>query len=174
MPISIDGTGTITGLSAGGLPDLSITAADIADNAITTAKIDSNAVTTAKVNAASITAAKLDGAQTGSAPIYGVRAWCIFNGTTTGTNAPTSAGNVSSVIRNTTGDYTITFSTAMPNANYAVIGNGSLISTSDAACIFPGTLTTSSATIYSGQPGRAGVNARILLDCPYISISIIL
>lgn len=154
MPISITGTGTITGLSAGGLPDDCITTAEIAGSAVTPAK--------------------LSGAQTGSAPIYGVRAWCIFNGTTTGTNAPTSAGNVSSIIRNTTGDYTITFSTAMPNANYAVIGNGGLISTSDAGCIFPGTLTTSSATIYSGQPGRAGANARILLDCPYISISIIL
>jgi len=154
MPISINGTGTITGISAGGLPDDCITTAEIAGSAVTPAK--------------------LSGAQTGSAPIYGVRAWCIFNGTTTGTNAPTSAGNVSSVIRNTTGDYTITFSTAMPNANYAVIGNGNLISTSDAACIFPGTLTTSSATIYSGQPGRAGVNSKILLDCSYISISIIL
>jgi hypothetical protein len=154
MPISINGTGTITGISAGGLPDDCITTAEIAGSAVTPAK--------------------LSGAQTGSAPIYGVRAWCIFDGTTTGTNAPTSAGNVSSVIRNTTGDYTITFSTAMPNANYVVIGNGSIISASDAACIFPGTLTTSSATIYSGQPGRSGVNTRILLDCPYISISIIL
>jgi hypothetical protein len=39
MPISINGTGTITGISAGGLPDLSITTADIADSAITTAKL---------------------------------------------------------------------------------------------------------------------------------------
>jgi hypothetical protein len=44
MPISITGTGTITGLSAGGLPDLSITTDDIADSAITTAKIAAGAV----------------------------------------------------------------------------------------------------------------------------------
>jgi hypothetical protein len=44
MPISINGTGTITGVSAGGLPDLSITTADIADSAITTAKIAAGAV----------------------------------------------------------------------------------------------------------------------------------
>jgi hypothetical protein len=110
MPISIDGTGTITGLSAGGLPDLSITTADIADSAITTAKI---------ANAA-VVAADLSGAQTGSAPIYGVRAWCTFNGATTGTNAPTSGGNVSTVARTATGSYTITFSTAMATANYCV------------------------------------------------------
>jgi len=50
MPISIDGTGTITGLSAGGLPDLSITTADIADSAITTAKIAAGAVVPADLS----------------------------------------------------------------------------------------------------------------------------
>jgi hypothetical protein len=39
MPISINGTGTITGISAGGLPDASIVTADIADNAVTYAKL---------------------------------------------------------------------------------------------------------------------------------------
>jgi hypothetical protein len=53
MPIAINGTGTITGISVGGLPD------------------------------AIITGAELDGAQTGSAPIYGARAWVCFNGTGT-------------------------------------------------------------------------------------------
>jgi len=39
MPISINGTGTITGISAGGLPDDSITTAEIAGSAVTTAKL---------------------------------------------------------------------------------------------------------------------------------------
>jgi len=118
MPIAINGTGTITGISAGGLPDDCITTADIAGSA----------VTSAKVNSASITAAKLDGAQTGSAPIYGVRAWCTFNGATTGTNAPTSGANVSTVQRTATGSYTITFSTALATSSYCIIAmtdNGS-------------------------------------------------
>ena len=68
----------------------------------------------------SITAPKLSGAQTGSAPIFGVRAWVNFNGT--GTVAINGSGNVSSVIDNGTGDYTINFATALPNANYAVSG----------------------------------------------------
>ena len=69
----------------------------------------------------------------GSAPVYACRAWCRFTGTTTGTNAPTAGGNVSTVTRNSTGDYTINFTTAMPDANYAFIctasftGDGSVI-----------------------------------------------
>jgi len=68
----------------------------------------------------SITALKLNGAQTGSAPIYGIRAWCVFNGTTTGNNAPTAGGNITSVTRNAAGDYTVNFTTNMPSINYAV------------------------------------------------------
>ena len=39
MPITISGSGTITGLTAGGLPDGSIAAADLADNAVTAGKL---------------------------------------------------------------------------------------------------------------------------------------
>jgi hypothetical protein len=39
MPISITRTGTITGISAGGLPDDCITTAEIAGSAVTTAKL---------------------------------------------------------------------------------------------------------------------------------------
>ena len=100
MPITINGSGTITGLSAGGLPDGSIVTADIAN--------------------AAITAAKLDGAQNGSAPIYAARAWVNFNGT--GTVAIRASGNVSSITDNNVGDFTVNFTTAMPDANYTTIG----------------------------------------------------
>jgi hypothetical protein len=43
MPITIDGSGTITGLSAGGLPDATIVTADIADANVTAAKLASGA-----------------------------------------------------------------------------------------------------------------------------------
>ena len=75
MPITINGTGTITGISAGGLPDACIVADDLASNAVTTAKVADANITTAKIADANITAAKLSGAQSGSAPIYGCRAW---------------------------------------------------------------------------------------------------
>jgi hypothetical protein len=80
--------------------------------------IGSSKVVTAMVNNGAITAAKLDGAQTGSAPIYGCRAWVFFNGTT---SPPTinASGNVTSVTKNGVGDYTVNFTTALPNANYA-------------------------------------------------------
>jgi len=57
----------------------------------------------------------------GSAPLYGCRAWCVFDGTLSGTNAPTAGGNVTSVIRNGTGDYTVNFTTAMPDANFSAV-----------------------------------------------------
>lgn len=66
---------------------------------------------------ASITAAELSGAQSGSAPIYAARAWVNFNGT--GTVAIRASGNVSSITDNGTGDYTVNFTTAMSDANYA-------------------------------------------------------
>ena len=44
------------------------------------------------------------------------RAWVNFNGT--GTIAARGSGNVSSLTDNGTGDYTITFQTSMPDANY--------------------------------------------------------
>jgi len=51
------------------------------------------------------------------ATAYGCRAWVNFNGT--GTVAIRASGNVSSITDNGTGDYTVNFSTAMTDANYA-------------------------------------------------------
>lgn len=66
----------------------------------------------------------------GSAPIYACRAWVNFNGTT-GSGVGHSditinaSGNVSSITDNGTGDYTVNFTTAMPDGNYALSGSGS-------------------------------------------------
>ena len=57
----------------------------------------------------------------GSAPVYACRAWVNFNGT--GTVAIRASGNVSSITDNGTGDYTVNFTTAMPDANYAAVGS---------------------------------------------------
>jgi len=51
---------------------------------------------------------------TGSAPVYACRAWVNFDGDTT----IRESGNVSSITDNGTGNYTVNFSTAMPDANY--------------------------------------------------------
>ena len=97
MPISIAGSGTITGISAGGLPDDCITTAEIAANAVTTAKL-------------------------GTAEASGLcKAWVNFNGT--GTVAIRASYNVSSITDNGTVDYTVNFTTAMVDTNYSVSGN---------------------------------------------------
>jgi hypothetical protein len=55
-----------------------------------------------------------------SAVAYGCRAWVNFNGT--GTVAIRGSGNVSSITDNGTGDYTVNFTTAMVDANFATTG----------------------------------------------------
>jgi hypothetical protein len=58
----------------------------------------------------------------GSAPLFACRAWVNFNGTAT--VAIRASGNVSSITDNGVGDYTVNFTTAMPDANYAMSGSG--------------------------------------------------
>jgi hypothetical protein len=102
-------------------------AASVVRGGLINADIDAAAaIAGSKLADGGITAAKLDGAQTGSAPIYGCRAWVNFDGTSV-TNvggedrcAISANGNVSKVVRNSTGDYTVHFTTALDDANYAV------------------------------------------------------
>lgn len=57
----------------------------------------------------------------GSAPKYACRAWVNFSGLTS-PGTINSSGNVSSVARNGTGDYTVNFTTALPDADYSIAG----------------------------------------------------
>ena len=50
MAIAINGSGTVTGISVGGLPDGIVDAGTLASNAVETAKINANAVTVAKAS----------------------------------------------------------------------------------------------------------------------------
>jgi hypothetical protein len=76
---------------------------------------------------------------TGSAPSYTCRAWVNFNGT--GTVAIRASGNVTSITDNGVGDYTVNFTTAMPDANYSGVattgrnggGTGLVIDAANAA-----------------------------------------
>ena len=93
MPITIDGNGIITGAST--------LATTVANPTFTTPNINSAQFATVS----------------GTAPIYPCRAWVNFNGT--GTVAIRASGNVTSITDNGTGDYTVNFTTAMPDANYS-------------------------------------------------------
>jgi len=62
------------------------------------------------------------------------RAWVNFNGT--GTVAIRASFNVSSITDNGTGDYTVNFTTALPDANYSAVGSAANISGSYSAITF--------------------------------------
>jgi hypothetical protein len=94
MPISIAGSGTITGISVGGIPDGVVDTDVLAANAVTYAKIGTT--------------------EQGQL----CKAWVNFDGT--GTVAIRASYNVSSITDNGTGDYTVNFTTAMVDANYVV------------------------------------------------------
>lgn len=66
----------------------------------------------------------------GSAPVYACRAWVNFNGT--GTVAIRGSGNVTSITDNGVGLYTVNFTTAMSDVNYAVTGFARKSATDDA------------------------------------------
>jgi hypothetical protein len=56
-----------------------------------------------------------------AATAYGCRAWVNFDGTASGTISPRASGNVTSITKNATGDYTVNITNAMPDANYATL-----------------------------------------------------
>lgn len=58
-----------------------------------------------------------------AATAYGCRAWVNFNGTST--VSISASGNVTSITDNGTGDYTVNFTNAMPDAKYSVVVSGS-------------------------------------------------
>lgn len=96
--------GTFTPNGAGQLQSVWNTGASTTESLISPAKLDDKIENKFNVS--------------GSAPLYSCRAWVNFNGT--GTVAIRASGNVSSITDNGTGDYTVNFTTAMPDANYAV------------------------------------------------------
>ena len=57
--------------------------------------------------------------------VYGCRAWINFDGTSGSIGTGRANGNISAVTDNGTGDYTITFTTNMPDANYVITGMAS-------------------------------------------------
>ena len=95
----------------------------------------------------------------GSAPSYSARAWVNFNGTgTIGTNQTIRAsGNVANVYKNAVGDYTITFTTAMADANYAVTGTQNASTVNATLNVYASTTTTVSFYTVSGAGAGAGV-----------------
>jgi hypothetical protein len=98
------------------------------------------------------------------------RAWVNFNGT--GTVAIRASFNVSSITDNGTGNYTVNFTTAMPDANYAGVGNGRFATTggnaAETAAIALADLATTSVRVWTSD-GASPNNAE---DEALISVAI--
>ena len=101
---------------------------------------------------------------TGSAPYYGARAFVNFNGT--GTPAIRASANVSSITDNGTGDYTVNFTTAMPNTNYSAVMGGKRSAADDG---WARTETFNTTSLQIVTDGTAS-NAR--LDWEVVSVAI--
>lgn len=78
---------------------------------------------------------------------YVARAWVNFNGT--GTVAIRASGNVSSITDNGTGDYTVNFTTAMSDANYATVATVNQNAVGNPTNISVGYPDNSSTILYS-------------------------
>ena len=111
---------TLMGWNGTNTHGVRVDSAKFADTSSACTGNSATATTASTVSNGAITAAKLDGAQSGSAPIFGVRAWANIDGTV-GSVSVRQGGNVSGVVRNQLGRYTITFATPMQDTNYAIV-----------------------------------------------------
>jgi len=106
----------------------------------------------------------------GSAAVaYGCRAWVNFNGT--GTVAIRASGNVSSITDNGTGDYTVNFTTALPDANFSVCGTAALLATGSAVPRFVAPVSQAGLAASNVQI-RTADDAGATVDTACVSIAI--
>jgi len=103
----------------------------------------------------------------GTAPVYAARAWVNFNGT--GTVAIRASGNVSSITDNGTGDYTVNFTTAMPDANYSA---QVWAATSGSTGFFVGTQQSTTAPTASALRLVTRNNSQVANDLDYVQAAI--
>jgi hypothetical protein len=146
MSITLDGTNGITAPLFDGPLDAADLTGDVAAARITTA-----------LNAG------------GSAPIYACRAWVNFNGT--GTVAIRASGNVSSITDNGSGDYTVNFTTALADANYAALSTTEADSLPDRRFIAP--LKFNARTTTSVGVWVSSSSANTAQDSAYVAIAIV-
>jgi hypothetical protein len=108
----------------------------------------------------------LDAGYGSKAPIYGVRAWVNFNGS--GTVAIRESANVSSITDNGTGDYTVNFTSAMPDADYAAVYGRENASSAYPGGGFAPPFSAGSVRLVP-QRNTSGIN----VDVPIVTVAII-
>lgn len=143
------------------ITDLNVTTAKINDLGVTTGKIDDLGVTTAKINAGAVTSAKLDTniAVTGTLKAASTHAVVLNNQTSTvslsivrghvrGTTGAIVSGNGFTSVRNGTGDFTLTFSTAFAHIpSVCVTAYNNSVATATHARIYSASSTTARVVI---------------------------
>jgi hypothetical protein len=143
----------------------------LVDASVTTAKLISTTGSGAVVLGASptLTTPNINSAQfatvSGTAPIYPCRAWVSFIGT--GTVTIRASGNVSSISDNGTGNYTVNFTTALPDANYSAVATGdattALLAGTLSSAVAP---TTTAIRIVTYNGAGAGT------DCGFCNVAV--
>jgi len=100
------------------------------------------------------------------------KAWVTFTGVSSG--VVVGSYNVSSVTKNSTGDFTINFTNALPNANYAALATAISYGTADVRVVmdlkgsaYNGTPSLKTTTQCEMVYGSAAASA--LYDCGYAS-----
>jgi len=99
------------------------------------------------------------------ATAYGCRAWVNFNGT--GTVAIRASGNVTSITDNGVGNYTVNFTTAMPDANYSTTGTARSSGISNGMAL--GTITPATSSV---AVGTTSGSANASLDTSEVCVAI--
>jgi hypothetical protein len=162
-----------------------LTSADIADSIITSAKIVDGTIALVDLSAtgtqdattflrgdnsfATVSSYTNSDALTlfnasGSAPVYACRAWVNFDGT--GTVAIRGSGNVSSITDNNTGNYTVNFTTAMSDVNFASLVSCNLTTDTSSIIQIINNQTTTTVQMTLSNPGVANY------DSAYVSVAV--
>jgi hypothetical protein len=149
------------------LANLAVDTGKIADGSVTTIKLATNAVDNSKIQDLSISTNKIADNQITAAKLGTneknqiVKAWVNFDGSLASPISPTQAYNVSSVTKNSTGDYTINFTSALPNADYAIVGMAVTFNTNgDQTCV---ALQTTGSGLYTPAL-KSTTQARIIVS----------
>lgn len=110
---------------------------------------------------------------TSDVEMYLCKAWVNFNGT--GTVAIRASGNVSSITDNGTGDYTVNFTTAMPDANFSAVGSA-FCETANNATLQIGRYTGSAYNPHTTTSIRLSIAPNFttgsFLDSQYVDVAI--
>ncbi len=152
MTTIIDGTAGVT-FPAGGVGNPASAVVGLTD----TQTLTNKTLTTPSFNSAQVQAVS------GTAPLYFTRAWVNFAGT--GTPAIRASGNVTSITDNSTGEYTVNFTTAMPDANYSVSVDMQPSVSNAGSDTFPTNYTTTSIEVRHFEDG-------IVRDSAIVNVSV--